>query len=93
MPCGLRSDLPLLVALVRTQARFEVDERLLLPRLRSEAGREIARVLLGGVPTEAIVVEKAAAIRKLVLGDRLPRSYYQAEGEALLGVGSGNWRQ
>ena len=66
MPGGLRSDLPLLVALVRTQVRFRVDEQLLLPRLRSEAGRQVARVLLGGAPTEAIVAEKAAAIRQLV---------------------------
>jgi len=74
MPGGLRSDLPLLVALVRTQARFralqpsvEVDEKLLLPRLRSETSRRIAEAILGG-PADASTQEKAQAIRVLALG-------------------------
>lgn len=70
----LRDDLPLLVALVRTQARFrtlrpsaEIDERLLMPRLRSDTSRRVARAILG--KDDEVVLEKVRAIRQLALGN------------------------
>jgi hypothetical protein len=70
-------DIPALVAVVRTQARWriqhpdvELDVEKCMQRLGSEPSRQLARALLGvEVPSDPTVRAKAAAIRKLALGD------------------------
>ena len=73
---ALGEDLPLLVAMVRTQAAMDrarlgatVDVDRICARLGSEEARLIARVLLG-VERDAppAIGIKAAAIRQLALG-------------------------
>jgi hypothetical protein len=75
MDSELGNDLPVLVALVRAQARFEtqhpaveIDEGLLSSRLRSETSRRVARAILGKGPTDEVLLEKVRAIRYLALG-------------------------
>lgn len=77
MDSEIGRDIPALVAAVRTQARWriqhpdiELDVEKCLQRLGSEPSRRLARVLLGvEVPSDSTVRAKAAAIRRLALGD------------------------
>lgn len=59
------SDLPLLVALVRRQRHMPIVPEPLLARLRSDASRAIARVLLGLETGNETAQAKAQAIRRL----------------------------